>query len=468
MKTLPDKFAATVTEAVGSTHAATVIEAIETTAPTVSVRANPLKGAAVADGADRVGWEPLGVYLPQRELFAADPAWHQGRYYVQDASSMALGEAVRVIVDKYFDGSPLRYLDACAAPGGKSIAALDSLPAGSLLVANEFDGQRANILAENLAKYGKPDVAVTRGDTKFLAKLGPQFDIIGADVPCSGEGMMRKDDAALAQWSPELVAQCAALQQSILHNLWKALKPGGFLIYSTCTFNQAENEANVAMLMEEYGAESVDLGFERFEGVVPSDADGIFGYRFMPGLVRGEGLFISVLRKPGEDSKHSKNRSISRQKEDAAVAKFARTYLRPDSGYIILGSKFCARPIAHLDLCSALEKHPSPIRIGLPVAELKGKDLAPTHELALSTLLGDVPAAELTYPEALAYLRREMPALPEGLPRGYVTLTYGGYPLGWCKNLGNRANNLLPDYLRLRLDPRNLPDTPPQLPLTFA
>ena len=465
MKNLPQGFKEVVAEAVGEVAADRLMEAVATAQPVVAVRANPAKGAAPAPDAERVPWEPLGVYIPERPLFAADPAWHQGRYYVQDASSMALGEVIRRLVERYPHlQQPLRYLDACAAPGGKSIAALDALPDGSFLVANEFDRQRANILAENIARHGNPSVAVTRGDTALLARLGEHFDIIGADVPCSGEGMMRKDEAAVAQWSKGLITQCADLQQEIIHNLWKILRPGGFLIYSTCTFNSTENEGNVAMMMDHYGAESINIGLESYPGVIPSAHEGIFGYRFMPGHVRGEGLFISVLRKPGEASEHS-SRMPRLPKEDAAARKFVKNYVRnADSGII---SGLSLYPEQHIKLCLALEKHPSPIRIGLPFAEPKGKELAPTHTLALSTSLAQIPVAELDYANAMAFLRREAPVMPEGTPRGFVAPAYAGWPLGWCKNIGNRANNLLPDYLRLRLDARSLPDSPPQLPLIY-
>ena len=467
MRNLPNNFAAWLEQAIGATTARTVLEALAEGAPVVSVRANIRKGVEATLAADSVPWEPCGIYLPERPLFAADPAWHQGAYYVQDASSMALGEVVRRLVKNYLPADKsLRYLDSCAAPGGKSIAAIDALPAGSFLVANEYDSQRANILAENLAKYGCPDVAVTRGDTKHLSKLGPVFDIIGADVPCSGEGMMRKDATAVEQWSPGLVKQCAATQREILSNIWKCLKPGGFLIYSTCTFNRIENEENVAWLIDEYDAESIDVGLDEYEGVMPSAVAGIHGYRFMPGLVRGEGLFIAVLRKPGELA-FSDSRSGKAAGENTVARKSLQALGVDCEGYSVIGNtRVELRPIRHRALCDALSRHPAALRVGLPAAELKGKDYAPLHELALSTLMpSDAPLAELDYTEALAYLRREAPVLQVALPKGYIRVGFEGRPLGWVKNLGNRANNLLPDFLRLRLDPRNLPQNPPQIPL---
>ncbi|MDE6403101.1 MAG: rRNA cytosine-C5-methyltransferase, partial [Muribaculaceae bacterium] len=191
-----------------------LIEALESTPASVSVRLN-MRGShkPVTDIAGRplgnpVPWCDNGYYLAERPRFTLDPAIHQGRYYVQDASSMFLSHVIDTLTRDERD-TPLVYLDACAAPGGKTTAAIDRLPAGSLVVANEWDFKRASILRENLSKWGHPDTVVSRGDTRRIAKLRAMFDIIAADVPCSGEGMMRKDPEAVSQWSPALVAQCA-------------------------------------------------------------------------------------------------------------------------------------------------------------------------------------------------------------------------------------------------------------------
>ncbi|MDE5661108.1 MAG: RsmB/NOP family class I SAM-dependent RNA methyltransferase, partial [Muribaculaceae bacterium] len=216
----------------GDGYAMPLIEALATP-PSVSIRANTLKDRTVPDGAALVPWCDNGFYLPSRPLFAADPAWHQGLYYVQDASSMVYSHVVAMISRMLEPqaGHGLRYLDACAAPGGKSTAALEVLPADALVVANEYDRHRANILAENIAKSGAPNAVVTRGDAARFGRMHDAFDIVAVDAPCSGEGMMRKEPEAVRQWSEALVADCAATQRRLLESLWEALRPGGVLIY---------------------------------------------------------------------------------------------------------------------------------------------------------------------------------------------------------------------------------------------
>ena len=227
-----------------------LVEALATSDPSLAVRANTAKGMEIKAQGDSVPWlDGKAVYLDRRPNFALDPAWHQGLYYVQDASSMILTHIVKKIAAEIFGDAPLRYLDACAAPGGKSIAAAEALPAGSCLLSNEYDPRRAAVLAENMAKYGMPGSAVSQGDTSRLAALGEIFDIVAVDAPCSGEGMMRKEPEAIAQWTPQLIDSCATLQRDILANAWRALRGGGVLFYSTCTFNRREDEENLAYII---------------------------------------------------------------------------------------------------------------------------------------------------------------------------------------------------------------------------
>jgi len=434
----------------------------------VSIRLNRAKGAAPLAGARMVPWSGgSGFYLPSRPVFALDPAWHQGLYYVQDASSMALGSVVGELVARYFSDAPapLRYLDACAAPGGKTLAALDALPADAFVLANEYDFRRASILAENIVKHGAPNVAVSRGDTARLGSLGPQFDIIAADVPCSGEGMMRKDDEAVAQWSPALVRECAERQRGIIANLWPALRTGGFLIYSTCTFNRAENEENVAWIADTYGAESVATSLTEHAGVCPGIDTPHACCRFIPGAVDGEGLFIAVLRKTSGDgdavgrTRRGKGRRGAADKctdKPADAAAFVRRHLgdgflptaEPDgtvSAVRVGDAAFAATLRGNLDLLLA----------GVTAGCRRGRELAPCHALAMSAALrsGTLPRVDMDYAAAMAYLHGDAPdALPEGTPRGYILPCYGGIPLGTAKCVGRRANNLYPDQWRLRLN----------------
>lgn len=415
--------------------------------PSVSVRYNRLKHSLPPDGADTVPWCPEGCYLPSRPQFTLDPALHQGLYYVQDASSMFIAHAVRHLTAS---GQPVRYLDACAAPGGKTTAALSALPPGSLVVANEYVPSRAAILRENLVKWGAPAV-VTQGDVSRFAADGASFHIIAADVPCSGEGMMRKDPKAVEQWSPQLVSQCADRQRYILDTLWPALLPGGFFIYSTCTFNLDENEHMVRYLIDRYGAEPVEIPVDPHWGILPAIRESFPAYRFIPGAVRGEGLFMAVLRKPAADEplpaarQPRKNRG-SRQPVKAKVPDEVRHWLIDADGVELTSAPDGTVVARFSSLCQG-----SPYVPQLAVASLKGRDLVPSHALAMSTALRPdaFPLFEVDTPVALDYLRAQAVTLPSSAPRGIVLLTHRSHPLGFVKNIGQRANNLYPREWRI-------------------
>ncbi|MDE6323240.1 MAG: rRNA cytosine-C5-methyltransferase [Paramuribaculum sp.] len=428
--------------------------------PSVAVRLNTGKTApgSTVSGGRRVGWNNAGFHLSRRPAFTFDPALHQGLYYVQDASSMFVGHVVGELTRE--SGRPLTVLDACAAPGGKTTAVIDALPQGSIVVANEFVAKRAAVLRENLAKWGYPYVVVTQGDTDRFSSVGPVFDLIVADVPCSGEGMMRKDDDAVSQWSESLVAQCSRLQHEILRNLWGALKPGGFLIYSTCTFNTTEDESTLAWLADEFGAEAVEVSVDGSWGVAPALAGTMPACRFIPGLIEGEGLFMAVVRKPADGSSsvalpvRKKNKSVGKQKAAGQVA-----IPKDIAGWLL--------PEWPADIKVDGDRVVAVFRVGgafVPALELgviKGRDVVPSQELAMSRALdrSRFNQVEVDRATAIDYLRCEAIALPEGAPRGIVLLTYGGNPLGFAKNLGNRANNLYPRAWRIvSARPAQLPE----------
>ena len=261
----------------------------------VSLRLNPGKSRPTEVLGEAVPWSAQGYYLPERPAFTFDPCFHAGAYYVQEASSMFLGRVIAQYIK-----TPVRYLDLCAAPGGKSTDAIASLPAGSLVVSNEVIPNRAYILAENIVKWGSPYSIVTRNEAADFARLESYFDVIATDVPCSGEGMFRKDPAAIAEWSPAGVARCADRQRQILDDVWPALRPGGLLIYSTCTYNTEENEEMVLYLMNRLGATPLTVDTDPTWGIAPALMPSVTAYRFMPHLTRGEGLFLAVLQKPGD------------------------------------------------------------------------------------------------------------------------------------------------------------------------
>jgi len=258
---------------------------------------NDGRGISLSDDAvGRVPWCTTGRYLKERMPFTFDVDFQTGRYYVQDASSMFIHHVIKHVVKE-----PVRYLDLCAAPGGKTTTAISALPADSMVVANEIMPARARVLHENIVKWGSPRCIVTNNAPHDLGKLHHFFDVVATDVPCSGEGMMRKDEEARNQWSPALVKQCAALQKSIIADIWQALRPGGVLIYSTCTYNREENEEMVEHIVEQYGAESVEIPVEADWHIHPAIDSPYHCYRFMPHRTNGEGLFMAVLRKPDDE-----------------------------------------------------------------------------------------------------------------------------------------------------------------------
>ncbi|MDE7407186.1 MAG: RsmB/NOP family class I SAM-dependent RNA methyltransferase [Muribaculaceae bacterium] len=418
-------------------------EALASGCPVVSIRTNPAKRSGAQIHCDAaVPWCRDGVYLDERPTFTFDPAFHQGAYYVQEASSMLIDTVIRQLTAGM---QPCICLDACAAPGGKTTAAISALPEGSLMVANEFVPQRASVLRDNLIKWGYPGIVVSRGDTAAISRLRNTFDIILADVPCSGEGMMRKDEEAVRQWSPALVHQCAELQWEIVQNIWPALKPGGYLVYSTCTFNTTENDGNVQRIIDELGAEPVTIDIDESWGIVYHH----HCMRMMPHRLRGEGLTMAVLRKPGE-LRHTR---IKDTKAGKPVAPAARKMVAatPATDLIAEGDSITAFPHTWMPVLAELRRRLNVIYAGTEVATIKGKDIIPAHALAMSTIINrqEFAETEVDRNTAISYLRRDAIELPEDTPRGYVLLTYNGQPLGFVKNLGTRSNNLYPQSLRI-------------------
>lgn len=439
-------------------EAEALLDALQTE-PSVAVRRNLRKVAATA-AANHVPWCEWGQYLDMRPQFTFDPLLHAGCYYVQDASSMFISHVIRQVAGS----EPIAYLDLCAAPGGKTTAAIDSLPDGSLVVANEIDPRRVQILRENVLKWGYPHCVVTNSDARRLGKLRDAFDIVAADMPCSGEGMMRKDEEAVAQWTPALVEQCASRQREIADDIWQALKPGGVFIYSTCTFNRAENEDIVSYLVNTLGAEPVDIAVDPEWGIHPGIDTPYPCCRFMPHRTQGEGLFMAVVRKPGEpnamkEPRKEKNRGKSADKKPVDCL----SWLADSDGYAAVsdGDLLCAVAKGHQQLVTQVAKVARTLLTGIPVATQKGKDTVPHHALSQSAALSAdaFPRADLDYDKAIAYLRGEAVAMPADCPRGYVLVCYRSHPLGFVKNLGNRANNLYPKEWRVRSS--HIPDEPP-------
>lgn len=449
--------------------------------PPVSIRLNQAKIANKKDGlkalSDRVAWSSEGYYLNGRLTFTFDPLFHAGCYYVQEASSMFVEQVLRQYV-----AERVVMLDLCAAPGGKSTHARAVLPEGSLLVANEVIRNRSQILAENLTKWGHPDVVVTNNDPSDFSSITSFFDVILTDVPCSGEGMFRKDPGAIEEWSPENVEVCWQRQRRIIKDIWPCLKPGGILIYSTCTYNTKEDEENILWIKEELGAELLPLDIPKEWNITGDlfDQNDYPVYRFLPHRTKGEGFFLAALRKPefeNEDRNGSfnsssnvgfnfgSNSSFSSKKKNkkggnsaSLVSKEniaqAKGWLQQSDEYDVYAEETSLMAFAqqYAGELSVLKQSLRIVQAGLKIGEVKGKDLLPDHALAMNRLLKQdaFPMREIGYEQAIAFLRKEAIVLSPDTPRGYVLLTYENIPLGFVKNIGNRANNLYPQEWRIR------------------
>ena len=435
-------------------------EALQTETP-VSIRPNRMKCSQPVEG-EPIPWASSGSYLNNRPTFTFDPLFHAGCYYVQEASSMFVERVLQEYVKE-----PVVMLDLCAAPGGKSTLCRSALPEGSLLVANEVMRNRSQVLAENLIKWGHPEVVVTNNDPANFTDLTHLFDVILTDVPCSGEGMFRKDQVAVDEWSLENVDICWKRQRRILADIWPALKPGGILIYSTCTFNREEDEDNVAWIAKELDADILSVPVEDSWGITGNLTGKDFPvYRFLPHKTKGEGFFLGVLKKragvldetPRRFLKTSARLDKKKKGKDAkqplVVPKEAKTWLEDSSEYALAmkDTNVVAFPKAYENEYALLQQTLKVIHAGITLGEIKGKDLIPHHSLAMSTALAKeaFPRAEVNYEQAISYLRKEGLILDADVPRGYVLLTYQGIPLGFVKNIGNRANNLYPQEWRIR------------------
>lgn len=425
---------------------AELLRALDAPAP-VSIRLNPRKPFPI--DAEAVPWCATGRYLPTRPAFTLDPLLHAGAYYVQEASSMLLEKAVQAAQATTED---ILALDLCAAPGGKSTHLLTLLTPGSLLVANEVHPARRQVLAENCWKQGMPNVLIAASSAEQLHAVPETFDLILVDAPCSGEGMFRKDEHARRQWSPGLVRQCAATQHGLVRQAWGALAPGGTLIYSTCTWEPDEDEAQVAELLR-LGGTCLELAVDPGWGIERSARMGAIAYRCYPHRLRGEGFFIAAVRKAGTSVKrsHAAGEGPHERVRLHWLAPEAQLALRETEGRLLAHPHTWSNTIDRL--CAGL-RIPAP---GIPFAEKRGTEWAPHPASALSLALrnGAFPALELHLDDALRYLRGE--ALPAVQATGTRLATYRGLPLGWLQGAGPRWNNRWPASWRVRIQRSDAP-----------
>jgi 16S rRNA C967 or C1407 C5-methylase (RsmB/RsmF family)/NOL1/NOP2/fmu family ribosome biogenesis protein len=401
--------------------------------------------------AEKIPWSSNGYYLPERPAFIFDPLLHAGAYYVQEASGMFLQQALTQTTDV---SQRLRVLDLCAAPGGKSTLLQSLISAESLLVSNEVIKSRAAILEENCIKWGGANVIVTNADPTNFERLENFFDVIVIDAPCSGSGLFRREREAIGEWSEQNVELCYQRQQRILAAVMPALKEGGVLIYSTCSYSKEEDENIADWLMDAFSVHSLPLTTAASWGIVETQSDKhrAYGYRFFPYKTKGEGFFISCFRKQeGSGGVVKPPKKSLLQKASKNEISVIQPWLQPGVPVQLWKQKdeILAFP-------QQLEKELLTIvdnvyvrRAGITVGKIAGNDLVPDHALALSTLISPaIVAVTLKKEEAIQYLRRADVSLSTG-HKGWALVQFEQYNAGWIKVLANRINNYYPQGWRI-------------------
>ena len=407
-----------------------------------ALRCNPGKRADLSQFAAReVPWEPMGRYLQPGVRPGLHPYHDAGVYYLQEPSAMA---PVTLLAPQPGE----RVLDLCAAPGGKTTQIAAAMAGEGLLVCNEIHPKRAKILASNIERMGAANALVLNEHPAKLAQAFPEyFDRILVDAPCSGEGMFRKEDAAVTDWSQETVEMCAGRQREILASAAQMLRPGGRLVYSTCTFAPEENEGTISAFLHdhpEFSVEPVEAPW--FSPGRPDwicdPAPGLeHTFRLWPHLLRGEGHFAAVLKKSGDCPGKALPlyRPSPLPKEILEFLRENQIPLRGDGAQFGETWFLCPENLPEIKGLKVL-------RLGLELGQLRKGRFVPGHALAL--WLRDFPQ-KADYPgdsrEILAYLRGE--TLPTQL-QGRVLVCVGGCSLGWAKGAGGILKNHYPKGLR--------------------
>ncbi len=427
------------------THAHQFIE------PPTSVRINPFKPSGLKTN-QQVPWCNEGYYLDTRPSFTFDPLFHAGCYYVQEASSMFIDHMLTYIKDKE---TPVKILDLCAAPGGKSTLLNSAMNESDLLVANEIIKTRVPVLADNLNRWGTSNVIVTNNDPRDFTKLKGFFDIILVDAPCSGSGMFRKDPAAMNEWSEANVTLCHQRQERILADIYPALKEGGHLIYSTCSYSHQENEDILDWLCTAFEMESVAIPINKDWGIVETESaqKKAKGYRFYPGQVKGEGLFAACLKKTGDSGAFTSFKNDSQQKLSAKEMDIVKGYINHPSDFYFfkVNDDWLAINQQHKESLNILHRNLYLKKSGTRIGKLAGNDLIPDHELALSLVINKDAVSQtcLSKEQAIQYLRKENIIALNTITKGWSLMTFEQHALGWAKLLPNRINNYYPKELRI-------------------
>jgi 16S rRNA C967 or C1407 C5-methylase (RsmB/RsmF family)/NOL1/NOP2/fmu family ribosome biogenesis protein len=425
------------------------VEAHQNLESPTSIRTNPFKKSAQKTG-EQVPWCTEGLYLDTRPSFTFDPLFHAGNYYVQEASSMFIAHILKQIKP----ADPVKVLDLCAAPGGKSTLLNSTMTADDLLVANEIIKTRVPILADNLSRWGTANTIISNNDPKDFNRLNGFFDIVLVDAPCSGSGMFRKDPAAMDEWSEANVNLCHQRQERILADIYPALAEDGYLIYSTCSYSHQENEDILDWLCTEFALETVRIPINKEWGIVETQslAKQAWGYRFYPGKVKGEGLFASVLKKKEGTDNLVSFKNNRNQKVDITGLELVKAYIDKPADYYFfkVNDDWLAINNQHKESLNLLQHHLYIKKSGVRIGKLAGRDLIPDHELALSTIINKdaVLQTELSYDDAILYLRRENLNINTD-NKGWSLMTFDGQAMGWAKLLPNRVNNYYPKELRI-------------------
>lgn len=454
---LPEQFISRMQRELGVAEAEALCAALETE-PSTSVRLNPAKMAEQKWGGGRIAWSDYGYLLGERPAFTLDPDFHAGAYYVQEASSQFAGYIVSMAVGGAEACKGQRVLDMCAAPGGKSTHYATLVGERGLVVANEINRSRAAVLADNARKWGLGNMVVTCNDSARVADFEEWFDVVAVDAPCSGEGMFRKSDEACEQWSEANVAMCAERQWEILQNAFRSLKPGGVLLYSTCTFNRTEDEDVVGRACEEFGDELLavdDIPIGDDWGVV-TGREGVFQtFRFFPHRLTGEGMFMAVARKAGLATSRRRMPKARRKVMEAVDKRTAQELSRwvkesEQMRFFAAGDTLYGCRKEHYDEVEALAGTLAVIYSGVAMGQVfKGK-LKPDGALALYAGVNHdaVACCEVDEQEALKFLRKQDMGAAQ-FSEGVNMVLYGGRPLGFVKRVGARVNNMYPNSLRI-------------------
>ncbi len=397
--------------------------------------------------AESIPWTQYGFYLQKRPSFTFDPLFHAGTYYVQEASSMFLEQALNQTADL---DENLTVLDLCAAPGGKSTNLQSLLSPDSLLVSNEVIKNRAGILRQNIIKWGSRNVVVTNNDPQHFARLGGFFDVLVVDAPCSGSGLFRRDREAIKEWSEEAVQLCCGRQKRIIADALPALKEDGVLIYSTCSYSPAEDEGLTDWLVGEMGMQNLQLKLQEAWGIVEtaSPETKAAGYRFFPDKVKGEGFYLAAFKK-GTAAAQTKLKGARLDRGTAKEKEIIKPWLKSDDVELLKHHSLYALPTTLVERYTLVKEALNVQYAGVAIGEVMKEKLVPDHALALSGLLSPtVPQTGLDYNSAIRYLQRGDFNV-DTTTKGWQTVSYEAHNLGWINALQNRINNYYPKELRI-------------------